>query len=116
MSWNSVGTAIGLLLTAYFGLRSLFQTQDFESLQESLRAYHQAMYNNLWRIGEDSERGLKASDWSEAREFAKAAAEISQTARHTLIAFSKEHSRFVPFYEPAWQPTPDQPDLLVQKK
>jgi len=110
MNWNSVGTVIGLLLTVYFGLRSLFQAQDFESLQTSLRAYHQAMFNNLWRIGEDCERGLKASEWPEAREFTKAAAEISQTARHTLISFSKEHSRFVPSYEPAWQPTPLAPE------
>lgn len=103
---------IGVLLTVWFGLRSMFQTQYLESLEKALRAYNQGMYNNLWRIGEGGERALKAGSLVEAQQFAKGVAEISQTARHTLLAFSKEHTRFVPFHEPAWEPAPLAPQPL----
>lgn len=100
----------GVLLTVWFGLRSMFQTQYLESLEKALRAYNQGMYNNLWRVGEGAERALKAGSLVEAQQFAKGVAEISQTARHTLLAFSKEHTRFVPFHEPAWEPAPLAPE------
>jgi hypothetical protein len=100
----------GVLLTGWFGLRSMFQTQYLESLEKALRAYNQGMYNNLWRIGEGAERALKVDSLAEAQQFAKGVAEISQTARHTLLAFSKEHTRFVPFHEPAWEPAPLAPE------
>lgn len=100
----------GVLLTVWFGLRSMFQTQYLEGLEKALRAYNQGMYNNLWRIGEGAERALKVGSLVEAQQFAKGVAEISQTARHTLLAFSKEHTRFVPFHEPAWEPAPLVPE------
>jgi hypothetical protein len=101
---------IGLLLSIWFGVRSMFQSLNSEALQTALRAYNQGLYNNRWRIGEDAERALKTSNLTEAQQLAKGAAEISQTARHTLIAFSKEHTRFIPFYEPAWEPKPLAPE------
>lgn len=110
---NVIGLIIGvagLLLSVWFGLRSMFQSQDREALQVALRAYNQALYNNLWRVGEDAERALKAADLCEAQQLAKGAAEISQSARHMVVAFSKEHSRFVPSLEHAWQPSPLPPE------
>jgi hypothetical protein len=50
---------VGLLLSAWFGIRSIFQSQDIEALQKALRAYHQGMFNNLWRIGGNAEDALK---------------------------------------------------------
>ena len=44
-----VGIA-ALLLTCWFGIRSMFQSLDREALQSALRAYNQALYNNLWRV------------------------------------------------------------------
>jgi len=54
MSINDSGIVIGifgLLGTLYFGVRSMFQSSDFEALQRALRANSQGLYNNLWRIG-----------------------------------------------------------------
>ena len=115
---NTVINVVALLLTAWFGLRSIFQSQDREALQLALRAYNQSLYNNLWRVGEIAERALKTDSLSEAHNFASGISEMSQGARHTLIAFSKEHTRFKPFYEPAWDPAPVGPEpakSLVQK-
>jgi hypothetical protein len=77
-----------LLLTAWFGIRSMFQSLDREALQTALRAYNQALYNNLWRMGDNAEKALEASP-TEAQQLAKGIADMSQTARHTLVAFSK---------------------------
>ena len=101
---------LGLLGTFYFGIRSLFQSSDFEMIQRSLRAYNQALFNNLWRIGENAERALRASDLAEAQQLSRGIADMSQTARHLLVSFSKEHTQFVPFYEPAWEPAPLTPE------
>lgn len=110
---NVFGIIVGIVgtgVTVWFGLRSMFQSQYLESLEKALRAYNQGMYNNLWRIGEGAERALKVASLVEAQQFAKGVAEISQTARHTLLAFSKEHTRFVPFHEAAWEPAPLTPE------
>ncbi len=50
---------VGVAGTFYFGIRSMFQSSDFETLQRALRAYNQALYNNLWRMGENAEQALK---------------------------------------------------------
>jgi hypothetical protein len=97
---------LGLIGTFYFGVRSMFQSSDFEMIQRSLRAYNQALFNNLWRMGENAERALKANDLAEAQQLSRGIADMSQTARNMLVSFSKEHTRFVPFYEPAWEPRP----------
>jgi hypothetical protein len=99
----AVGIA-GLFLALYFGVRSLFQQSDLEALQRTLRAYHQAMYNNLWRMGQNSEALLNAEDLNEARQLARGIGDMSQAARHWVVAFSKEQVRFTPSYEPAWEP------------
>jgi hypothetical protein len=97
---------IGLLLTFWFGLRSMFQSLDREALQCALRAYNQAIFNNLWRIGDNAEKALKATSLTEAQQLAKGIADMSQTARHTLVAFGREHAHFIPCFEPAWEPKP----------
>ncbi len=101
---------VALLVTCWFGLRSMFQSQDREALQAALRAYNQALFNNLWRMGGNAEQALKSPNLNEAQQLVKGVADMSQTARHTLVAFSKEHTRFVPFYEPAWEPKPLPPE------
>jgi hypothetical protein len=95
---------IGVVIAFYFGVRSLFQQSDLEALQRTLRAYNQAMYNNLWRMGQNSETLLKAEDLNEAKQLARGIADMSQSARHWVVAFSKEQVRFTPSYEPAWEP------------
>ena len=99
-------SVLGLSGTFYFGIRSLFQSSDFEMIQRSLRAYNQALYNNLWRMGDHAEQVLKATDLAEAQQLSRGIADMSQNARHMLVAFSKEHTQFIPSYEPAWEPTP----------
>jgi hypothetical protein len=93
-----VGVASGF----YFGIRSMFQSRDFDALQRALRANSQGLYNNLAHMGASAERALKTEDLNEAKRLAQGLADMSQTARHMLVAFSKEHARFSPFHEPAW--------------
>jgi hypothetical protein len=98
--------SLGVLGTFYFGIRSMFQSSDFESLQRAVRANNQGLFNNIWRMGGNAENALRADDFNEAKHLVQGVADMSQTARHTLIAFSKEHVRFVPFLEEAWNPQP----------
>lgn len=99
-------TIISLLVALWFGVRSMFQSQDLEALQTALRAYNQGLFNNIWRMGANAEDALKAADLAEAQQLARGIADMSQTTRHTLIAFSREHARFVPRQEAAWNPLP----------
>jgi len=103
-------TIVAFLVTCWFGIRSMFQSQDREALQSALRAYNQALFNNLWRMGDSAEQALKSPNLTEAQQFAKGIADMSQTARHTLIPFSREHTRFILYYEPAWEPKPLPPE------
>jgi hypothetical protein len=96
----------GVVGTFYFGVRSMFQSSDFESLQRAVRANTQGLYNNIWRMGGNAENALRTKDFNEAKNLVQGVADMSQTARHTLIAFSKEHVHFVPFLEEAWNPKP----------
>ena len=100
----------GLVGTFYFGIRSMFQSSDLEALQGALRAHTQGMSNNLWRMGDNAERALKSTDLNEVHHLSRGIADMSQTARHALNAFGKEHARFRPFYEPAWEPKPLPPE------
>ena len=106
---------LGLLGTLYFGIRSMFQSSDFEALQRALRAYNQALYNNLWRIGENAEGVLKTNDPVRVKQLAQGVADMTQTARHMLVAFGKEHARFVPSFESAWEPKPLAPEPSLAK-
>jgi hypothetical protein len=106
---------LGVFGTFYFGIRSMFQSSDFESLQRAVRANVQGLYNNIWRMGSNAEEALRADDLNEARHLARGVADMSQTARHTLIAFSKEHAHFVPFPEAAWKPEPLPDDAMKRK-
>ena len=106
MSSLDVVGLFGVFGTFYFGIRSMFQSSDFEALQRALRANSQGLFNNLWRMGGNAEQALKTADLNEAKQLARGIGDMSQTARHTLIAFSKEHARFCPSYEPAWEPKP----------
>jgi hypothetical protein len=92
MSTLDVIGLFGVAGTFYFGIRSMFQSSDFESLQRTLRANSQGLFNNLWRIGDNAEQALKVNDLNEARQLARGVADMSQTARHTLVAFSKEQA------------------------
>jgi hypothetical protein len=103
--FDVVGAA-GVLGTFYFGVRSLLQSGDFESLQKALRAYNQGLFNNIWRMGGNAEQALQAKTLEEAKLLAKGIADMSQTARHTLVAFGAEHALMKPFYEAAWKPEP----------
>jgi hypothetical protein len=98
--------AVGLAGTFYFGIRSMFQSSDFEALQHALRAYNQGIYNNLWRMGENADLALKTSSLTEAQQLCRGIADMTHTSRHTLVAFSKEHGQFCPVYESAWEPKP----------
>ncbi len=110
---NVVSVAIGifgLLLALWFGIRSLFQSQDLEALQKATRAYNQGLFNNIWRMGANAENALKAPTEAAARELVRGIADMSQTARQVLIAFSREHTRFVPYQDEAWQPRSLEPE------
>src|ERR1019366_1522425 len=104
-SFDVIGI-FGVVGTFYFGIRSMFQSSDFESLQRAVRANNQGLFNNIWRMGGNAEQALKTMDLNEAKQLARGIADMSQTARHTLVAFSKEHARFVPSFEQAWEPKP----------
>ena len=96
----------GIIVGVYFGLRSMFQSQDIEALQTAVRALSQGMFNNIWRMGANAENAEKASDWAAALRLVRGIADMSQTARQTLIAFSREHTGFCPSQEDGWKPLP----------
>jgi hypothetical protein len=100
----------GLVLSAWFGIRSMFQSLDREALQTALRAYNQGIYNNLWRMGANAETVTTTENLAQAQRLAQGIADMSQTARQTLIAFSREHARFIPLQEAAWDPNPLGPE------
>jgi len=56
---------LGILIGGYFGMRSIFQSNEMESLQIAVRANSQAMYNNLWRGG--AQRRTIETWWFERR-------------------------------------------------
>jgi len=97
---------VGVMIGLYFGVRSMFQAQDLEALQTALRAYNQGLFNNVWRMGANAENALKAPTPVEARELMRGVADMSQTARHIMIAFSNQHSRFLLYKDEAWEPRP----------
>jgi hypothetical protein len=94
----------GFLGTVFFGLLSAYQSIERREQKRALRVHTQAMYNNLWRMGADSEALLKADDLNEAKRIAARISEISQAARNWVISLGKEYAEFAPYYEPAWQP------------
>lgn len=108
---------IGVLLALWFGVRSMFQAQDIEALQTALRGFTQGMFNNIWRMGANAENALKSPTEASSRELVRGIADMSQTARQILVAFSREHFRFVPFQEEAWKPRelPTEPSELPKK-
>jgi hypothetical protein len=108
LAWRqySMWGAVGVAGTFYFGVRSLLQSEELESLRIALRAYNQGLYNNLWRMGGHAEEALKVKTFEEAKLLSQGIADMSQTARHTLVAFGEEHALKKPYYEPAWNPVP----------
>jgi hypothetical protein len=102
---DPIGVA-GVVGIFYFGVRSLLQSGDLESLQRAIRAYNQGLFNNIWRMGGNAEQALQATTLEKAKLFAKGMADMSQTARHTLVACGAERVLMKPFYEPAWRPEP----------
>src|ERR1700751_1098129 len=96
---------VGILVAAYFGVRSMFQSSDMEALQRALRVHSQAMFNHLNRIGGRSNNLLQRDNLTvETREFVTGINETSIAARAWLVAFSREHAQFVPKSEIAWEP------------
>jgi hypothetical protein len=87
-------------------LLSLVQARDHRALQTALRAYNQGLYNNIWRMGGNAEQALKTESLEEAKLLSKGVADMSQTARHILVAFAREHTGVTPFQDPAWDPLP----------
>jgi hypothetical protein len=103
-------SALLSILSLWLGVRSMFQSQYLEGLQTALRSYNQGLYNSLWRIGDNADRALKADNLTEAQQLARGIADMSHTARNMVIAFSREHARFIPEYEAAWSPNPLGPE------
>jgi hypothetical protein len=101
----------GVLMGFWFGVRSMFQSQDLEALQTAVRAYNQGLFNNVWRMGANAESALKAAKEAEARELIRGVADMSQTARHVMIAFSREHSQLIPYKDEAWESHPRPPEV-----
>ena len=98
---------VGILVGAYFGVRSMFQSSDMEALQHAVRANNQAKYNILWRIANQSNVLLRRDDLTvETKQFATGVNEATIAARSSLIAFSREHAQFIPIVELAWEPRP----------
>jgi hypothetical protein len=94
----------GLAVGAFFGARSVFQSIDVEALQRAQRASTQAMYNHFWRIATLTfPLGSGDNAIVEARRTGTA---INETiaARTQLVAFSREHTLFVPIFELPWKP------------
>lgn len=98
------------ILSAWLSVRSILQSQHLEGLQTALRSYNQGLYNSIWRIGDNADRALKADNLAEAQQLARGIGDMSHTARNVLIAFSREHARFIPEYEAAWDPNPLGPE------
>jgi hypothetical protein len=95
----------GILVGIYFGVRSVFQSNDIEALQRAQRANTQTMFNHLWRIATLSSRiGSGDDPIVEARKIATAMNEITIASRASLVAFSREHNLFVPKFEEPWKP------------
>jgi hypothetical protein len=92
------------ILSAFFGVVSVCQAIARKDQQRALRAYGQGMYNQLWRMGASAEALLACNDLSEAKRIATGINEVSQAVRNAVIAFSREHARFVPYSEPQWEP------------
>jgi hypothetical protein len=83
---------VGMLIGLYFGVRSIFQSIDMETLQRALRVSNQAMFNHLYRIGGRSNNLLQRDNLTvETREFVTGINETSIAARAWLVAFSREH-------------------------
>jgi hypothetical protein len=97
---------VGAAGTLFFGFLSLVQARDHRALLTALRAYNQGLYNNIWRMGGNAEQALKANSLEDARLQSKGVADMSQTARHFVVAFAREHTKNVPFHDPAWEPKP----------
>jgi hypothetical protein len=96
---------LGILVAAYFGLRSMFQSSDMEALQRAVRANNQAMFNILWRIATQCNVLLRRDDLTvETKQFATGINEATIAARSSLVAFSREHAQFIPIFELAWAP------------
>jgi hypothetical protein len=84
---------VGMLIGLYFGVRSIFQSIDMETLQRALRVSNQAMFNHLYRIGGRSNNLLQRDNLTvETREFVTGINETSIAARAWLVAFSREHA------------------------
>jgi hypothetical protein len=85
---------VGILIGAYFGLRSLFQSNDMEALQRALRVHSQATFNHLYRIGDRCNVLLQRDNLTiETREFVTGFNETSIAARAWIVAFSREHAQ-----------------------
>jgi hypothetical protein len=102
---------LGVVGTFYFGIRSMFQSSDIDALKRALRANSQGLYNNIWRMGDNADKALKSVILPEAQQLAKGISDMSHTARQMLVAFSREHARFTPEYEPAWEPKQVSPEV-----
>lgn len=102
MDVGSLLGIVGVFVGIYFGVRSVFQSSDIESLQRAQRANTQAMYNHFWRIATISTRVGRRDE--EDRQIAIAMNEITIAARTQLIAFSREHTLFIPTFEAPWEP------------
>jgi hypothetical protein len=96
----------GVILAVYFGIRSILQSQEMETMKRALRATNQAAFNNLWRMGALVDDLLKSDDLHVAKQFASDINGMSQSGRHWIISTSKEQVLFRPFFEPAWEPEP----------
>jgi hypothetical protein len=97
---------IGIFLAVYFGVRSILQSQEMETMKRALRATNQAAFNNLWRMGALADDLLKSDDLHVAKQFASDINGMSQSGRQWITSTSKEQVLFKPFFEPAWKPEP----------
>lgn len=104
MSWELFLSIVGLCGTFGFGFLSLVQFISRRELQRALTAHVQAMFNDFYRIGSRAGAIQKANDLEEAKRIASGIDEATQTARHSVVPFSKVHARFVPYLEHAWEP------------
>lgn len=97
---------IGVILAVYFGVRSILQSQEMETMKRALRANNQAAFNNLWLVGALADNLLKSDDLHVVKQFASQINGISHSGRHWIVSTSKEQVLFKPFLEPAWKPEP----------
>src|SRR5260370_295053 len=91
--------------TILFGALSAYQSIERREQRRALRLFTQAMYNNLWRMGGGCEALFRSDDLNEAKRIATGINEVSQAARNWVISLGKEYAKFVPSYQPAWEPT-----------